>query len=208
MMKPLRRLLLPLLTATVLLLVVRYVLVAHMWLPADTRVPGLQGGRHAWVSLTYYGWRLPFSSLWGYHRWGYRQPAEHEAIAFTMPGTQGMHAARCRALPGQQVWVDTLRRIVLPARTSPDACPITLPSRGAYVAVTPWNASLLAHLLTTHEQRPATAAPDGTLLMNRRRLRGIVFNRDYYWIETAPDHYAIIPHDALMGRLFVRGQEQ
>ena len=63
MMKTLRRLLLPLLTATVLLLVVRYVLVAHMWLPADTRVPGFQGGRHAWVSLTYYGWRLPFSSL-------------------------------------------------------------------------------------------------------------------------------------------------
>ena len=88
------------------------------------------------------------------------------------------------------------------------ACPITLPSRGAYVAVTPWNASLLAHLLTTHEQRPATAAPDGTLLMHGRRWRGIVFTRDYYWIETAPDHYAIIPHDALMGRLFVRGQEQ
>ena len=44
--------------------------------------------------------------------------------------------------------------------------------------------------------------------MHGRLWRGIVFNRDYYWIETAPDHYAIIPHDALMGRLFVRGQEQ
>ncbi|MCI6726623.1 MAG: hypothetical protein MR446_09325 [Bacteroidales bacterium] len=53
MMKTVRRLLLPLLTATVLLLVVRYVLVAHMWLPADTRVPGLLGGRNAGVSLTY-----------------------------------------------------------------------------------------------------------------------------------------------------------
>ena len=181
--------------AIVMLLAVRFCLLGHIRLAND---------QHALVSLTYYGLRLPGESLWGYHRWGYRTPERGDTLVYTIPTPQGETTltGTCSALPGETVWIDPVRQKFLPARTSPDARPITIPRRGESIRVTPYNARLLAFLMQHYEHcTNVSATPDGHLLLDGTPVERARLLRDYYWIETRTDSFLIIPHDALVGRI-------
>ena len=206
-MKRTLKLIFPLLLAAVLLLVVRFMLVSHMRLPGDTRVRGFEPEQHVLVSLTYYGLRLPGEKLWGYHRWGYGMPVYGEPLVFTMKGNDGApheetaSVGRCEALPGETVWIDPVREKILPARTSPDAQPIVIPGRNRTIEVTPYNVHLLAFLMDRYESCVAEVDSAGCLLVDGHRVNRVRLKRDYYWIETQPDNYVLIPHDALIGKI-------
>ena len=86
-MRYLRHIVCPVLLTVVLLLAVRGLLINHIRLPEDTAVRGLLPGQRAFVSLTYYGLRLPGEQWWGYHRWGYRVPEVGEFILFNLPAS-------------------------------------------------------------------------------------------------------------------------
>lgn len=206
-MKFIRTLVCPVLLTASLLLAVRGLLVTHVQMPPDTAVYGLHPNQHALVSLTYYGLRVPGENIWGYHRWGYRMPEMGDAILFYLPWQKGQPkpgvktVGICRALPGETVWIDPVRQIVLPARTSPDAQPIVIPQRGLRIQITPYNARLMAYLLRTYEKGRAEANNRGELTIDGEKVNFVKTTRDYYWIETRPDAYALVPHDALVGKI-------
>lgn len=199
-MKTLRKLILPVLIAAVSLLAVRGLLLTHMRMEGADAPAGMQPGSHVLVSLTWYGLRLPGESLWGYHRVGYRVPAEGDPLVFTLPDEQTA-AGTCRAVPGDTVWTDPVRRLILPARTSPDAQPFIVPGRGRSVAVTPANAHLLCRLMRRYEGSQVRIDQHARLWLKGTELRRVRPTRDYYWIETRPDHYALVPHSALVGKI-------
>lgn len=199
----------PVLLAAILLLAVRGLLLTQVKLPAHTALPGLHGGERVWVSLTAYGLRLPGESLWGYHRWGHGTPQRGDAVVWQLPGNSRLSTGVCRALPGDTIWADPARQKILPARTSVDAVPFRVPEHGVPMAVNPANARLLAYLLHTYEGCPANVTPSGRLFLHGNECRKVRFTRDFYWMETQPDVYLFIPHEALTGRivgtLFARG---
>ncbi len=200
-----RKIALPVLLAAFMLLAVRFLLVSHMTMPQKAWMPDVRPRQHAFVSLTWYGLRLPGESLWGYHRLGYRRPACGELLVYRLPGTADNVAAVCRALPADTVWIDPVRQKVLPARTSPDAQPVVVPARRKRLRVTPYNAALLAYLLQTYEHSRAKVNSKRQLEMDGRVLQSVTLSKDYYWLETSPDVYVVVPHDALVGKCFPYG---
>lgn len=111
-------------------------------------------------------------------------------------------AGVCRALPGQTVWIDPVRRIVIPGRTSPDAQPIVIPGQNHSVRVTPYNARLLAYIMRQYEHCTSVEVDTlGHLLLGGQPLTRVRLMRDYYWVETCPDSFILVPHDALVGKV-------
>lgn len=206
-MKILRKFIGPLLLAIVLLLVVRGLLVAHMQLPAGTGVVGLPSGQHVWVVRTAYGLRLPGEKFFGYHRWGYNMPQKGDAVLFNLPSSDGLissgHqvAGVCREVPGDTVWIDPVRQLILPGHTSPDACPLIVPASGREVNVMPYNARFYAYIMSCYEKSYAKVDQNNSFYINGNPLKSLVFSRDYYWIETLPDSFLLVPHDALIGKI-------
>lgn len=186
----------PYVVVLLLLCVVRFCLISHVRMPNNS---------HALVSLTYYGLRVPGESLWGYQRWGYRSPALGDQVVFTCHDKQGHEltlVGTCQALPGQSVWIDTVRKIYIPGKTSPDAQPIQIPAREQTVNVTPYNARLLAYLMRQYEQCSAVNVnAQGQLMLDGQPMHRVRLLRDYYWIEMQPDSFLIVPHDALVGKV-------
>lgn len=214
-MKRILKLTYPLITAVLLLLMVRFMLISHVRLPSDTRVRGFEPKQHVLVSLTYYGLRLPGEKFWGYHRWGYGMPVYGDPVVFTMSAPRGDSATtvietvgRCEALPGETVWIDPVRQKVLPARTSPDARPIVIPGRNRTISVTAYNARLLAFLMNRYEGCKAQSDAKGRLLVDGHQIDRVRLKHDYYWIETHPDSYVLVPHNALIGKIVYQFEKE
>lgn len=207
-MKILRKYIGPLLLAIVLLLAVRGLLVAHMQLPAGNAVSGLPSGQHVWVVRTAYGLRVPGEKLWGYHRWGYKMPQEGDAVLFNLPSSDGLissgHqvAGVCRSVPGDTIWIDPTRQLILPGRTSPDALPLAVPAKDKSVNIAPHNARLYAYILRSYENGHTKVDQNNRFFINGEQVRSFRFAHDYYWIETLPDSFLLVPHEALVGKIF------
>lgn len=196
----------PFLIMLVVLLVVRFGIASLLRLPQSTGLPQLPAGRYALVSRTYYGLRLPFEEFIGHHRWGYRVPQAGESVVFTLTGaTQATtHVGVVRAVPGDVVWIDPERRKVLPARTSPVAERLIIPGKQQSVRVTPHNARLLAYVMKHYEQCTTVKADTlGTLMLDNQPINRVRLMNNYYWVETRPDSFLLIPHRELVGRLFI-----
>lgn len=179
----------------------RLVLIAPVQLP---------NRQHALISLTYYGLRVPGETIWGYHRWGYRLPAHDDEVVFTCTDKHGNEltlTGRCHALPGETIWIDTERRIIIPGRTSPDAQPISIPGQQQSIKVTPHNARFLAFIMQQYEHcNSVKINKNGQLELDGQPISRVKLMRDYYWIEMQPDSFMIIPHDALVGKMIVKAK--
>lgn len=203
-MKILRKLIGPVLLAAIILLAVRGLLVAHIQLPAYTNLSGLYPGQHAWVALTSYGLRVPGERWWGYHRWGYRMPQKGESLLFTLSANgNAAHAypGICRALPGDTVWIDPNRQLILSGAVTSEAKPFIVPGRSHDVTVTPYNARLLCYIMRHYERCRVRIDQYNRLYLDGKLLRRVRLARDYYWVETLPHSYVLIPHDALKGKI-------
>ena len=200
MKRSLHSILLPALLAATLLLAVRFLLFMHVRIPTGEGMGTYKGGTHLAVSLTAYGLRLPGESLWGYCRLGYAQPQKGDGVVCSTAASTGMVIGICRALPADTIWIDPVRRRILPAHTSPDARPIVIPSSRKPLHVTPANARLYAYLLRTYEQSRARVNRQGELVLNGQPLHTVRFSSDYYWLETLPDSFILVPHKALVGK--------
>lgn len=195
------------LLTVLLLLAVRGLLVTHMRLPSDAALPGFIPRQHVFVNRLSYGLRLPGTQLWGYHRWGNSMPQVGDCILFNLPRSAGYIFAGvptvgvCRALPGDTVWLDPMRKLVLPARTSPDAQPLVIPGPSGSVTVTPANVHLLAHVMQRYEQFHVAVQGNSQLMLNGKPQQKVKLSRNYYWIEMRPDAYALVPHELLIGKI-------
>lgn len=192
----------PVLLAAVLLLAVRFLLFMHVRLPERYETKHLPAGSHVAVFLPSYGLRLPGEDLWGYHRCGAVQPEEGDLMLCRFQGSNEFFLAVCRSLPLDTLWVDVVRKKILPGKTSPDAQAVAIPKRHCPMPVRPCNARIYAFLLRSFEHSMAEVSKDGTLVCNGRSLKTVRFTTDYYWVETQPDSFLLIPHEALVGKAF------
>lgn len=90
-------------------------------------------------------------------------------------GRRRMCLARCEALPGDTVWIDPVRRRVLPWRTTTDAQPLRVPTAGSRIRVTPVNARLLWNTMRIHEQCRVVLLNDTALRFDGQRLKYAFF---------------------------------
>lgn len=194
-----------------LLLGVRYFWLMQLQMPPVSQVEGLAGGERLIVNLTSYGLRLPGERFWGYHRIGYGMPENGAYVAYFPTSTNAIEVGVCRALPGDTLWFDPMRRKMLPARTSPDAQALVIPGRSHAVEVTPHNARLLHFLLRHYEQRRVVIHENQRLSLDGKPVTRASVGQDYYCVETLPGCLAIIPHKALygkvVGKLFARNKQ-
>ena len=202
MKRSIHSILLPALLAATLLLAVRFLLFMHVRIPAEGGVGPYKEGEHLAVSLTAYGLKLPGEALWGYCRVGYTQPQKGDGVICTTTAGPSLTLGICRALPLDTIWVDPVRRRILPARTSPDAQPIVVPASHRALPVTAANARLYAYLLRTYEESRAKVNRQGELVLNGKPLHAVRFSSDYYWLETLPDSFILVPHKNLVGKAY------
>lgn len=141
MKKFVRRIILPLLVAAVLLFGARFLLLGHFKLPATSE----EGNAHALVSLTYYGLRLPGESIWGFHRLGFRVPSRGEWIVYRPLGEKETKAGICEAIPGDTLWAVPEGKKFLPTRTTSDAQAFVIPAKKFLVSTSPGNYVLIPH---------------------------------------------------------------
>lgn len=198
-------------TALLAVALLRGCIVSQLRVTSAHCSPTLECGDRILVSRTYYGLRLPGEAVWGYHRWGTRYPKKGEWMVFHDPsdrheteGRRRMCLARCEALPGDTVWIDPVRRRVLPWRTTTDAQPLRVPTAGSRIRVTPVNARLLWNTMRIHEQCRVVLLNDTALRFDGQRLEYAFFSKPYYW-TFSPDGYdsgqfGFVPHTALVGR--------
>ena len=76
-----------------------------------------------------------------------------------------------------------------------------VPGKGRSVLVTPHNARLLAWLLQTYEHSRVTLTREGGLQMAGSRITRVKTSQNYYWIETQPDSFRLVPHCELVGKI-------
>lgn len=200
MRKMLRLYVLPVAAAVALLLLIRGFLITQ-YAVTESADEELQAGDRVLVNLTAYGLRTPFENLFGYARWGYGRPQRNERVALRAPWTTITTFDRCRALPGDTLWIAADGRTARLHRQATTDVPLIVPSRRRPQRITPHNVRLLYLALRTGEGSRVRLQGD-SLLLGGQRLTHATFLQDYYWMEHTGPTMGFTPHAHLVGRPF------
>lgn len=200
-MKNLRKLIAPVLLAIFVLLVVRGLFVTTVFLPPVFSRCHIRSSYYAWVVRTTYGLRIPGEKLWGYHRIGYAKPQRQDTLLFDLPKGEQM-AGICKGLPGDTLWANPASHNIETVCPSPDAKPFVVPGRGIEIKVEPHNARFVAYVLRSYENVKAKVDQQGRLWIDGKERTSVKFTQDYYWVETFSDTHDIVPHKALIGKVY------
>ena len=87
----------------------------------------LYRGERILVNKWSYGLRLPFISLWGYHRWGDKPVRKDDILVFNNPANlsqtaidqREVYIGRCLGVPGDTLWVDSLFSVIPSEKNAP-----------------------------------------------------------------------------------------
>lgn len=105
------------LTGVILTVILLRSCVATSYLiPSTGMENSLYRGERILVNKWSYGLRLPFISLWGYHRWGDKPVRKDDILVFNNPANlsqtaidqREVYIGRCLGVPGDTLWVDSL----------------------------------------------------------------------------------------------------
>lgn len=191
----LRKYILPIVSASLLLAVVKIFFVEQYAVPASCMSIGsLMAGDRVLANLTAYdflGWKKSpqHNALIAFHNpLGRTYPVEQRNICIS----------RVAALPGDTVWLDMDTKYASIYQASSAALPFVLPKAGEKCAVAPHTAYLLWNALRLQEN-VATCLVNGTSLRrDGLPLDSVVFRHDCYWV----DGYGMVTHDLLAGHVF------
>ncbi len=97
-------------------------------IPSSGMENSLFEGEHILVNKWNYGLRLPFMSLWGYHRLNPKPMKREDIIVFNNPANlsqqiidnREVFIGRCIGLPGDTLIVDSLYSPISPEKSAPD----------------------------------------------------------------------------------------
>lgn len=97
-------------------------------IPSSGMENSLFRGERILVNKWSYGLRLPFMSLWGYHRWKDSPVPKEDIIVFNNPANlststidrREVFISRCIGLPGDTLLVDSLFAVVPSGKNAPD----------------------------------------------------------------------------------------
>ncbi len=207
-------------TATVVVVVL--VAIVHLFfltlitIPGKGEEPTLLHGDRVVVNRWAYGYRVPFSSVFGYHRWGEGQVRRNEWVAFNAPDTlstqcpdtSDLCVGICMALPGDTVWMGSHGKVSANcSHASGQIWPIVVPAKGESVQITPWNARLYALTISRHENEKVEVKGD-SLYVNGQKVSAYVFRNNYHWMASGNEQnlndsrtMGFVPASCLLGRL-------
>lgn len=109
------------LTGVILTVILLRSCVATSYLiPSTGMENSLYRGERILVNKWSYGLRLPFISLWGYHRWGDKPVRKDDILVFNNPANlsqtaidqREVYIGRCLGVPGDTLWVDSLFSVI------------------------------------------------------------------------------------------------
>ncbi len=202
--------------AVVVALLLHLLWFAVMRVPADGLLPSFLPGDRVVVNRWSYGLRAPFSEHLGYRCWHAKSPSRGDWAAYNCPGavpttqpdTSQLFLGNILALPADTVWMG--RGATVGDVRSYDRgqiWPVVVPSRGAFVRVHPWDASLYARTLCQHEGVRASVRHD-SLCIGDSAVDVVRFRQDYYWMSSLNDTnftdsrmLGFVPRTHLMGRV-------
>lgn len=176
----------------------------------------LQGDR-VLVDRWAYGYRLPGSNLWGYHRLGGGVPKAGEWVVFNhplvqrgaLPDTSRLCFGRVLACPGDTVWMGRGGRVSRRRDyVRGHIWPIPVPARGAYIEVAPWAARIYQFTQDMHEADSASLRwPDSYETILHSRKMYVRFSRNYYWLSSGNEEdlldsrsFGFVPEEFFLGR--------
>lgn len=203
-MKRLRRYILPVLSAALLLLAVRGCFVRELYLASAPGIGGYEAGDRLFVSLASYGWHCPLRRCGSDGRIGFCAPVVGDVVAYERPADGRVRIGLCRALPGMKVAIDTATCRLLPLQPATETESFTVPHHCQPVPLSPLNARMLVVLARRHEASQVKVTPSGRAVVGGVVLDSLRFSRDYYLLETHPDTFELVPHEALIGRVVGR----
>ena len=206
MLRVLRLYIIPCAVALLLLLAIRCLLVAQFVLTEERADGQLLRGDRILVLRTAYGLRFPGERLFGYRRIGRPDAAAGDLIAFYSPASAAQPESSrpvafgtVAAVPGDTLWLDPVRQLVLPGRTSVDALPFVVPRKGGKARICPELSPLFAEILRQTGCR-VQRDRQGRLLVGGTPLQEVAFDHDFYWIETVPEHFVLLSETAVLGK--------
>lgn len=205
------------LVATILVALVRLCAFSLLVIPGNGEAPTLQAGDRVLVGRWSYGYRLPWSEKFGYHRWKMKPVLRDDWVVYNSPLVDGPQAltdttalcvGRCLAQPGDTVWMGAHGTVSNYRNyASGQIWPLVVPGEGTYVRITPWNVRLYALTINRHEGVHATVQSD-SLCINGRKVGYYRFHRNYYWMQSGDQAnfndsrtLGFVPHDFLQGRV-------
>lgn len=124
------------LTGVILTVILLRSCVATSYLiPSTGMENSLYRGERILVNKWSYGLRLPFISLWGYHRWGDKPVRKDDILVFNNPANlsqtaidqREVYIGRCLGVPGDTLWVDSLFSVIPSEKT--------LPTRSSFIHI-------------------------------------------------------------------------
>jgi len=211
-----RGFLLSLVAAVALVAIVHFFVLTLVTIPGKGEEPVLLHGDRVAVNRWAYGFRTPFISQWGYHRWYKRPLTRGEWVAYnasvpgkaTCPDSMRLCVGRCLALPGDTVWVGTKGKVSASRNyASGQIWPVVVPAKGSYVKATPWNVHLYASTINGLEGGKVTIEND-SLCVKGKKVAYYCFSRDYYWMASSNEQnlndsrtMGFIPETHLVGRV-------
>ncbi|MEY8721203.1 signal peptidase I [Bacteroides stercorirosoris] len=110
------------------IVLLRGCVVTSYLIPSSGMENSLFQGERILVNKWSYGLRLPFMSLWNYHRWGDSSVQKEDIIVFNNPANLSESAidrrevfiSRCIGVPGDTLLIDSLFSVIPSEKNAPD----------------------------------------------------------------------------------------
>lgn len=207
-----RRLLCILITFTLAIsvaIVLRCIVFGIYFIPHDMQAPVLRAGDRVLVKKWAYGIHLPWQE--NPLETESRAPEAGDWVAFRTPDSPGCPASEgigcLMAGPGDTVWVGPHLR-VSPVRNYSRGCiwPLVIPRKGDCIKMSPWNVSLYARTIRSHEGAEVAVQAD-RLTWKGKPYRQFRFHKNYYWIYSGNARnlqdsrtLGFLPREAIVGQ--------
>ena len=110
------------------IVLLRGCVVTSYLIPSSGMENSLFQGERILVNKWSYGLRLPFMSLWNYHRWGDSPVQKEDIIVFNNPANlsepvidrREVFISRCIGVPGDTLLIDSLFSVIPSEKNAPD----------------------------------------------------------------------------------------
>jgi signal peptidase I len=202
---------------------VAIVLLLHLFAFTSYYIPStgmgntLFEGERVLVNKWSSGLRLPFMSVFSYHRWGEKQVKRGDVVGFNNPANvlqpvidrREIFISRCDGVPGDTLLVDSLWSVPFAVTNRKRVHAFIIPQKGKPIKIEPWNVFLLRNTVILHEKKQAEVIGD-TLFIENIPVSEYAFSQDYYWmvsdnsVNWADSRlFGLVPQNHIIGKAFL-----
>lgn len=181
----------------------------------------LYTGERIIVNKWSYGFRSPYVSLFGYHRWKEVQIERGDIIAFNNPMNwrkknfekKGICVFRCIAIPGDTIYIDSLfhyrssgKKMSSEQLQKASINSLVVPKASTFVYANKFNRTLLCNTIRLYEGEKAYIR-NNILFVDDLPVDAYIFKKNYYWVSSNTQKdlsdsrlFGFVPEDYIIGK--------